>query len=192
MMRKSVLAMLAFGLVLGACRKDEPETPTPVPTPTTPDTAGQGAARARADSIARENARRDEDARRAAAMAEVRSTLMEMVFFDYDRAEIRSDMQDVMSRKAAALRANPNVTMRIEGHADERGSVEYNLALSLRRANAVREYFTGAGLDASRFEVAAFGEEQPLETGQSEDAYARNRRAAFQITRGGDNLNPVR
>jgi peptidoglycan-associated lipoprotein len=192
MMRNSVLAMLALGLVLGACRKKEPETPTPVPTTTTPDTAGQGAARARADSIARENARREEDARRAAAMAEVRSTLIEMVFFDYDRAEIRSDMQEVMSRKAAALRANPNVTLRIEGHADERGSVEYNLALSLRRANAVREYLTGAGLDASRFEVAAFGEEQPLETGQSEEAFARNRRAAFQITRGGDNLNPVR
>ena len=192
MMRKSVLAMLALGLVLGACRKKEPETPAPVNTPTTPDTAGQGAARARADSIARENARRDEEARRAAAMAEVRSTLMEMIFFDYDRAEIRSDMQDVMSRKAVALRANPNVTLRIEGHADERGSVEYNLALSLRRANAVREYLTGAGLAASRFEVAAFGEEQPLETGESEEAYARNRRAAFQITRGGDNLNPVR
>ena len=191
MMRKSVLAMLALGLVLGACRKKEPETPTPVPTTTTPDTAGQGAARARADSIARENARREEAARRQAAMAEVRSALMEMVFFDYDQAEIRSDMQEVMSRKAAALRANPNVTLRIEGHADERGSIEYNLALSLRRANAVREYLTGAGLEASRFEVAAFGEEQPLETGQSEEAYARNRRAAFQITRGGDNLNPV-
>jgi peptidoglycan-associated lipoprotein len=191
MMRKSVLAMLALGLVLSACRREEPQQPTPVP-PATPDTAGQGAARARADSIARENARREEEARRAAAAAEVRNTLTEMVFFDYDRAEIRSDMQDVMSRKAAALRANPNVTLRVEGHADERGSVEYNLALSLRRANAVREYLTGAGLDASRFEVAAFGEERPLETGQTEEAFARNRRAEFQITRGGDSLNPVR
>jgi peptidoglycan-associated lipoprotein len=193
MMRKSVVAIMALGLVLGACRRNEPETPAPVVTPPAlPDTAGQGAARARADSIARENARRDEAARRAAAAADVRNALIEMVFFDYDRAEIRSDMQDVVSRKASALRANPNVTLRIEGHADERGSVEYNLALSLRRANAVREYFTGAGLDGGRFEVAAFGEEQPLETGQSEDAYARNRRAAFQITRGGDNLNPIR
>jgi peptidoglycan-associated lipoprotein len=192
MMRKSVLAMLALGLVLGACKKKEPATPTPVNTTPTTQPDNSAAERARADSIARENARREEEARRAAATAEVRSALMDLVFFDYDRAEIRSDMQDVMSRKAAALRANPNVTMRIEGHADERGSVEYNLALSLRRANAVRDYLTGAGLDASRFEVAAFGEEQPLEMGSSEEAFARNRRAAFQITRGGDNLNPVR
>lgn len=192
MMRKSVLAMLALGLVLGACRKKEPEAPAPVNTTPTTQPDNSAAERARADSIARENARREEEARRAAAAAEVRTALMDLVFFDYDRAEIRSDMQDIMSRKAAALRANPDVTLRIEGHADERGSVEYNLALSLRRANAVRDYLAGAGIAATRFEVAAFGEEQPLETGQSEEAFARNRRAAFQITRGGDNLNPIR
>ena len=192
MMRKSVLAMLAVGLLLGACRKKEPEAPLP-DRPVQPDTAGQGAReQARADSIARENARRTEEARRNAAVAEVRANLTEMVFFDYDEATIRGDMQDVLGRKAAALRANPDVTLRIEGHADERGSVEYNLALSLRRANAVREYLSGAGLNASRFEVAAFGEEQPLEMGQTETAFARNRRAEFQITRGGDNLNPIR
>lgn len=192
MMRNSVVAMLAVGLLLGACRKKEPEAPLP-DRPVQPDTAGQGAReQARADSIARENERRAEAARREAAVAEVRSALTEMVFFDYDQATIRGDMQDVLGRKAAALRANPDVTLRIEGHADERGSVEYNLALSLRRANAVREYLAGAGLNASRFEVAAFGEEQPLEMGQTEDAFARNRRAEFQITRGGDNLNPIR
>ena len=193
MMRKSVVATLAVVLILAACKKDPPEQPAPVITNPQPDTAGQGAAaQARADSIARENERRAEEARRAAAAAEVRNTLTELVFFDYDQSDIRGDMADLLARKAAILRNNPNVTLRIEGHADERGSVEYNLALSLRRANAVREYLTGAGLDGGRFEVAAFGEEQPLETGQSEEAYARNRRAAFQITRGGDNLNPVR
>ena len=194
MMRNSVIAVLMAVGALAACRRERPEEPAPVntPTPVAPDTAGQGAARARADSIARENERRSAEARRAAAIAEVRTALMEMVFFDYDRSDIRSDMQDVLNRKAAALRANPNVSLRIDGHADERGSVEYNLALSLRRANAVREFLAGAGLDAGRFEVAAFGEERPLATGQSEDAYARNRRAEFQITRGGDNLNPIR
>ena len=194
MIRRSVVATLAVVVTLTACKKDRPEQPAPVVTQpgTQPDTVGQGAARARADSIARENERRAEEARRTAASSEVRNALTEMVFFDYDRSDIRGDMADVLSRKAAALRANPNVTLRIEGHADERGSVEYNLALSLRRANAVREYLLGAGLNENRFEVAAFGEEQPLETGMSEEAYARNRRAAFQITRGGDNLNPIR
>ena len=78
MMRKSVLAILALGLALGACRRAEPEQPTPVPSAATPDTAGQGAARARADSIAAENARREEEARRAAAAEEVRNALTEM------------------------------------------------------------------------------------------------------------------
>ena len=185
--RYSVMGMLAFGVLLGACgKKKEPETPTPPPvtTPTTTETRDTAAER-----IAREREATAEAARRAsAATAEARNTLLEMVFFDYDLADIRSDMQDVLNRKAALMRANPNVTLRIDGHADERGTVEYNLALSLRRANSVREYLTGFGIDVTRLEVRAFGEEQPLEAGTTEEAYARNRRAEFQITRGGDNL----
>ncbi len=191
--RTGVIAMLAMGLALGACKKKEPP-PTPTPPPVqTRDTAAENAAaraaQARADSIARADA-----ARRAAeaAVTEARNTLTEMVFFDYDMSDIRSDMQDVLNRKAALLRANPSVTLRIDGHADERGTVEYNLALSLRRANAVREYLTGFGVDVARLEVAGYGEEKPLDSGTTEDAYARNRRAEFQITRGGDNLVPAR
>ena len=191
--RTGVIAILAMGLALGACKKKEPP-PTPTPPPVqTRDTAAENAAaraaQARADSLARADA-----ARRAAeaAVTEARNTLTEMVFFDYDMSDIRADMQDVLNRKAALLRANPSVTMRIDGHADERGTVEYNLALSLRRANAVREYLTGFGVDVSRLEVAGYGEEKPLDSGTTEDAYARNRRAEFQITRGGDNLVPAR
>ena len=191
--RTGVIAILAMGLALGACKKKEPP-PTPTPPPVqTRDTAAENAAaraaQARADSLARADA-----ARRAAeaAVTEARNTLTEMVFFDYDMSDIRADMQDVLNRKAALLRANPSVTMRIDGHADERGTVEYNLALSLRRAKAVREYLTGFGVDVSRLEVAGYGEEKPLDSGTTEDAYARNRRAEFQITRGGDNLVPAR
>lgn len=183
---RGAIAMLAVGLVLGACKKKEPETPTPPvttppPTTTTRDTAAENAAARAAEA---ERLRRE----REAATTEVRNTLAEMVFFEYDQAEIRSDMQDVLNRKAAVLRANPGLTLRVDGHADERGTVEYNLALSLRRANAVREYLSGFGIDANRLEVAAFGEERPLESGTTEEAYARNRRAEFQITRGGENL----
>lgn len=184
---RGAVAMLAVGLVLGACKKKEPETPTPpvtTPTTTTTTTRDTAAENAAARAAEAERTRRE----REAATAEVRNTLGEMVFFEYDQAEIRADMQDVLNRKAAALRANPNVTLRVDGHADERGTVEYNLALSLRRANAVREYLSGFGIDANRLEVAAFGEERPLESGTTEEAYARNRRAEFQVTRGGENL----
>lgn len=190
--RNGMFALLAVGVVLGGCgKKKEPATPTPTTTTPPPvssspsDTAGNGA---RAAAAAAEADRR----RAEAASTGVRNTLGEMVFFEYDRAEIRSDMQDVLNRKAAIMRSNPNVTVRIDGHADERGTVEYNLALSLRRANVVRDYLTGFGIDASRLEVTGFGEERPLDSSGSEDAFARNRRAEFQITRGGDILVPGR
>lgn len=188
--RTGVVALLALAVSVGACgKKKEPEQPTPA-GPTTPATTGRDTAaeNARARAEAEERA----SAAAAAATAEVRNSLTEMVFFDYDKSDIRSDMQDVLNRKAALLRANANVALRVDGHADERGTVEYNLALSLRRANSVREYLTGFGIDAGRLDVSGFGEERPLETGASEEAFARNRRAEFSITRGGDNLIPAR
>jgi peptidoglycan-associated lipoprotein len=191
--RKGVFALLAVTVVLGACKKKEPEQPTPVNTTPTPTTARDTAAEnARAREAAAQREREAAAAAAAAAAAGARSTLAEMIFFEYDQAEIRSDMQDILDRKAALLRANPNVTLRIDGHADERGTVEYNLALSLRRANSVREYLTGAGIDIARLEVTGFGEERALDNGTTESAYARNRRAEFQVTRGGDNLVPAR
>jgi peptidoglycan-associated lipoprotein len=111
-----------------------------------------------------------------------------MVFFDYDRSEIRADQQQTLTQKVAVLRANPNVALRIGGHADERGSVEYNLALGMRRAESVRQYLSGFGIDDSRLSTETFGEDRPLDPGQSEAAYARNRRAEFNITRGAENL----
>ena len=194
MERTGVIAILALATTLGACHKKTPPVqPVPQPPVQTPDTAGQGARRAaeqaRADSIARAN----EAARNAAAASEdARNVLAQTVYFDFDKADVRSDMQDVLNKKAAILRANPNVTLRIDGHADERGTVEYNLALSLRRANAVRDYMTGFGVDVSRLEVAGFGEEKPVDPGHDESAWSKNRRAEFQITRGGDNLVPAR
>ena len=187
MTRKTVsTVLLSAAVILAACsRNPEPEPvqpePTPTPTPTQPDTAGQG------ERLAREAAER-ERAARAAEAAEVRATLSEMVFFDYDQSAIRPDQQDVLNRKVPLLRANPGVRLRIEGHADERGSVEYNLALSVRRANAIRDYLSGFGVDASRFDIVAMGEERPLEMGNTEEAYARNRRGEFHIIAGGDNL----
>ena len=185
MFGKRALATLAIVTVaLGACsRKPEPQTPAPPqeraadPPPSTPTRTNDPGPRTTDPSA---------ETRRLTA------SLQEMVFFDYDQAVIRGDARQTLVAKVAILRVNPNVALRVEGHADERGSVEYNLALSLRRANAIRDYLVNFGIDGSRFEVVPVGEERPLTSGTSEDAFARNRRGEFHISRGGDSLVPPR
>jgi peptidoglycan-associated lipoprotein len=128
---------------------------------------------------------------RERAVAAARGTLEEMVFFDYDMSEIRSDAAATLRAKVGILRASPQVQIRIEGHADERGSTEYNLALGNRRAEAVRQFLAGFGLDASRFAIVSYGEERPLVRASNEEAWTRNRRAQFQITAGANAINPA-
>jgi peptidoglycan-associated lipoprotein len=191
--RRFVAPVLAAALVAVACRSEPP----PPPAPTGP--TAEELAQRRADSLAAlERARLEAEARaaeearraRAAAVAAARATLEEMVFFDYDMSEIRSDAAAVLRRKAEVLRASPQVQMRIEGHADERGSTEYNIALGNRRAEAVRQFLVGFGLQESRFSTVSYGEERPLERASNESAWARNRRAQFQITAGANAINP--
>jgi len=192
--RRFVAPVLAMTLAVAACKKEPP----PPPAPTGPSEAEL--AQRRADSIAAaERARREAEARaaeeraraeRERAVAAARATLEEMVFFDYDQSEIRQDAAAVLRRKADVLRASPSVQLRIEGHADERGSTEYNLALGNRRAEAVRQFLVGFGLAESRFSIVSYGEERPLDRGTSEAAWARNRRAQFQITAGANAINP--
>jgi peptidoglycan-associated lipoprotein len=111
-----------------------------------------------------------------------------MINFDYDQATIRDADQGTLDRKAAILAANPNVRVRISGHADDRGSDEYNLALGNRRAAAAKRYLESKGIDGGRLEVVSYGEERPLNPGQDESAFAQNRRDEFEVTAGGDNL----
>src|SRR5688572_26444668 len=183
---RSLVALAVVAAALAACsRKPEPVQPVPTSgtTTTTPPSqpTNPGPTRPTEDpNAASVAAEREREA--------IRGELREMVFFDYDGANIRDDAKGVLDRKVAILRNNPQVTLRIEGHADERGSVEYNLALSLRRANAIRDYLSNFQLDANRFEVVPLGEERPLSSGTSESDYARNRRGEFIITAGGNDL----
>ena len=130
-----------------------------------------------------DSAEREAEARRRAAEEErLRSTLAQMIHFDFDRYDIRSDARLVLDRKIDILKNNPVYTLRIEGHCDERGSDEYNLALGMRRANATKQYLVQRGLDPNRFEVVSYGEERPLDPLQTEVAWGKNRRAEFHIT----------
>jgi peptidoglycan-associated lipoprotein len=197
------LAVLATAAVAGACGGNPPaEQPAPMAQA---DTAAE---RARQDSIAREMARQDsirramEEAERVrrqreadslAALAritdEVRAMLATMIHFDFDRANIRAgDDQTVLDGKVAILRANASLRIRIAGHCDERGSDEYNLALGNRRATAAKQYLVNQGIDPSRIEIVSYGEERPTAMGATEEAWAQNRRAEFEIIAGGDVL----
>lgn len=195
-MRAHAFIALAAVATFAACGgKPEPEQPAPIATTANADSAAR-AARARQDSIDAENRRRaDEEARRRAAadsaagrVSQVLTDLRAMINFDYNESAIRGTDQANLDRKAAIMQANPGLRIRVSGHADERGSDEYNLALGNRRATAAQRYLQNKGIDASRIDVISYGEERPLDNAGTEDAFARNRRDEFEVTAGGDHL----
>jgi len=193
--RRFVVSVIAATLLVGACGGDPP----PPPPPAGPDldslqayNDSVAAAESERRRLAAEaEAERAAAAERARAVREARSTLEEMVFFDYDMSEIRDDAEARLRAKVAILRASPQVRVRVEGHADDRGSTEYNMALGNRRAEAIRQFLTGFGLAENRFEIVSFGEGRPLQQGSSESAWARNRRGQFVITAGANAINPA-
>lgn len=101
------------------------------------------------------------------------------VFFEYDQARLTNEGRKQLSTNAEWIKGNPAVTVQVEGHTDDRGSVEYNLSLGERRAKAVKAYLTTLGIDAKRLTIISYGEEKPLQTGDTEAAWSKNRRANF-------------
>jgi peptidoglycan-associated lipoprotein len=115
---------------------------------------------------------------KAAAM---QALMNEDVYFDYDSAALAPAAQQILKKKAAYLEKYSDVSMTIEGHCDERGTNEYNLALGERRSESAKKFLTDLGLAASRFTTISYGEEKPLDTGKTEEAWSKNRRAHFVV-----------
>jgi peptidoglycan-associated lipoprotein len=101
------------------------------------------------------------------------------VFFAFDNSSISGDYEEMLAAHAAFLSKDPSMKVRVEGHADERGTPEYNIALGERRAEAVSKYLQALGVQADQISVISYGEEKPLVLGQSDAAYAKNRRAVI-------------
>jgi peptidoglycan-associated lipoprotein len=171
-----VTLMLMVLVVLSGCRRRQPEQPAPMTPPPPPPPA------ATTDPDAERRAREEEERRREAERR--RNVLTEMVFFAFDRYDLSPEAQAILNRKVQILRDDPTIRLRIDGHCDERGSIEYNLALGMRRAQAVKDYLVGFGIDPDRLAVESFGEDRPLDPRSNEEAWARNRRAEFQIIGG--------
>jgi peptidoglycan-associated lipoprotein len=169
-----LVAVLAIVLAVGACSRKKPPT-TDITTQTTAADTASVPPPAEEDRAAE---------LRAARIEEARLIIAEKIFFDFNRSEIKPEYREVLARKADVLNEFPEISMRIEGHCDDRGTVEYNLALGERRAQAAKDYLVNAGIDPDRMNTISYGEERPAVEGAGEEVWAQNRRDEFVITTG--------
>ena len=161
-MFQRILAIVAATLLLAAC-----ETASQV----SGDSASTSASNTASSSSASSSAA---DKTPAEKLAQVGDT----VNFGFDSAELTVSARSTLNRQAAFLSLNPDLMIVIEGHADERGTREYNLALGDRRATAVRDYLVAKGINSARVRTVSYGKERPAVAGSDEAAWAKNRRAA--------------
>jgi len=179
-MKKTALILLSAAMLasLGACgKKPQPQPPVPpapiVPEapPPAPPPPARTEAPAQVDEYARLRAMSAEEIEKSGLLAEI--------YFDLDKADLRDADRETLTKNAAALKRFDFLRVTVEGHCDERGTVEYNQALGQKRAEAVQQYLTELGLGGERFRVISYGKERPASEGHDEAAWARNRRVEF-------------
>jgi peptidoglycan-associated lipoprotein len=156
-MRLKAFCLLAAVSILAACSS-------------TPDTAGGAAGGANA-----------ENGIRAGSQQDLVAQAGDRVFFAYDHSDITPEGRATLEKQAAWMKKNASVTVTVEGHCDERGTREYNLALGERRANSVANYLTALGIDKSRISTISYGKERPICTDSNEACYSQNRRGVSAI-----------
>jgi len=139
---------------------------------------------ARAEQMARERAKAEEEARarEAAAKAEKEASQFDDIHFAYDKYDLDTEARAILDMVAKRLNAHPGYVVLIEGNCDERGSIEYNIALGQRRADAAMKYLVDLGVDKSRISTVSYGKERPLDPEHNEEAWAKNRRDRFVVT----------
>ena len=157
-MNLKILSLLAAVLLVAACQQSQPNSG---------GSAGAGAAGAGATS--------SQSAQQQMVSAGDR------IYFAFDRSDITGESRQVLLRQAALLNQNPSWAVTIEGHCDERGTVEYNLGLGERRANATKQALVALGVAAGRITVISYGKERPAVPGHDEQAWAQNRRAVTVV-----------
>jgi peptidoglycan-associated lipoprotein len=169
------------------CAKKAVQTDAAVSQATDQDQAALEAERARkaaeaARLAAEAEAKRLAEEARQRELAKARDEFLnENVHFEFDRADLTPEAVAVLKKKASWLGYNPQVAVMIQGHCDERGTNEYNLALGERRAQSAKNFLVTMGIDGARLSMISYGEERPLDPGHTEEAWAKNRRAQFVI-----------
>ena len=166
-MFQRIFAIVAATFLLAAC-----ETASQVSGDSASTSASNTASSSSASSS---SAKADE------GLAEKLAQVGDTVNFDFDSAELTVSARSTLNRQSAFLSVNPALMIVIEGHADERGTREYNLALGDRRATAVRDYLVAKGINPARVRTVSYGKERPAASGSDEGAWAKNRRAATTL-----------
>ena len=159
MLLKSTLTAVVITLGLNSCTDDkkkaaEPVAPVATETPAAPADSGSN--------------------------ADLKTT---PIYFGFDDYTLTSEAQSTLTAMAEGMKASKSAVIQIEGHCDERGTVEYNLALGERRAQSVKNFLTQLGVEAARLSTISYGEEKPVSQGHAEDSWAKNRRAEFVVTK---------
>ncbi len=174
-----IIFILCFGLIMIGC-------PKKTTVREEPSVQKEEAAKAEAakETKAKEQFEKSLVAQKTPGVAgEVfESSLLKDIHFDFDKYDIRPGDASILNENAALLKKYPNVKVQIEGHCDERGTVEYNLALGERRANSTKNYLVSLGISPARISTISYGKEKPLDPGHNEAAWAKNRRAHTVIT----------
>lgn len=173
--------VLSFLGMATAC-KTGPTAEAPVTTPPAFESTPQQAERVDEAAGFREAEPEAEPVRESSSsLAEKLNTqgVLKRIHFDFDKYDLRPDAVRTLGDNAGRMKEHGQFKVRIEGHCDERGTVEYNLALGEKRARAARDYLISLGTPASRLRIISFGKERPIDPGHNEDAWAMNRRAEF-------------
>jgi peptidoglycan-associated lipoprotein len=180
------LAVLALGLMSTACKSSSKSVPPPAP-PAPPEVVERSApdvVEPPADFVTEEPETQElpGDTDELNRIAQERGWIRD-AFFEYDSSTLNQQAREGLQASATWLKGYPQYGLLIEGHCDERGTEQYNLALGDRRASAARDYLVSLGIDAGRIRTISYGEERPFDTGTTETAYAKNRRAHLVLTR---------
>jgi len=182
----SGLVVVLAVVMSGACAKKTPPVARPVPPPPPleePVTPAKPPAPPEPTTEKPMTPSVPEDTMASRTLDELnRDSPLHPVFFDYDSADISAEGQKVLEQNASVLKKYGSWVITIEGHCDERGTAEYNLALGERRAVAARTYLVSLGIPADRVKVISYGKEFPFDPGKTDEAYGRNRRGHFVIT----------
>ena len=185
-MRRTTFSLFCIALVSTsvACSHKKPAAaPTPATSAATDQAQRDAADRAEAERRAADERANSE--RAAQAKAALHASLTTPILFEFDRAEITEEGMRLLDAKVEALQSNQTIRIRVEGNADDSGSDEYNMVLSQRRAAIVNRYLTQRGVDASRVQIVALGEERPACTsGRDEPCRSKNRRDEFVVVSG--------